>query len=100
MDKFEAPISETVHHPDRQEDDMAKQFKAFCVKQQTGYKELLRKLTDLGIFLEATNKRMSKGMKIVSPAVRVLKFDTSADETLRVEAILGTDENRDSSVQN
>ena len=78
----------------------AKQFKAFCVKQQTGYKELLRKLTDLGIFLEATNKRMSKGMKIVSPAVRVLKFDTSADETLRVEAILGTDENRDSSVQN
>jgi hypothetical protein len=77
----------------------AKQFKNFCVKQQTGYKELLRKLTDLGIFLEATNKRMSKGMKIVSPAVRVLKFDTSADETLRVEAILGTDENRDSSLQ-
>jgi len=77
----------------------AKQFKDFCVKQQSSYKELLRKLTDLEVFKEATNKRMSKGMKLVSPPVRVLKFDVSNNESLRVEAILGTDENRDSYVQ-
>ena len=77
----------------------AKQFKDFCVKQQIGYKELLKKLTDLQIFVEATNKRMSKGMKVVSPAVRVLKFDASNNEFLQVEAILGTNENRDGDVQ-
>ena len=77
----------------------AKQFKDFCVKQQIGYKELLKKLTDLQVFVEATNKRMSKGMKVVSPAVRVLKFDASNNEFLQVEAILGTNENRDGDVQ-
>ena len=77
----------------------AKQFKDFCVKQQIGYKELLKKLTDLQVFVEATNKRMSKGMKVVSPAVRVLKFDASNSEFLQVEAILGTNENRDGDVQ-
>ena len=77
----------------------AKQFKDFCVKQQIGYKELLKKLTDLQVFVEATNKRMSKGMKVVSPAVRVLKFDASNNEFLQVEAILGTDENRNGDVQ-
>jgi hypothetical protein len=77
----------------------AKQFKDFCVKQQIGYKELLKKLTDIQVFVEATNKRMSKGMKVVSPAVRVLKFDASNSEFLQVEAILGTNENRDGDVQ-
>ena len=77
----------------------AKQFKDFCVKQQIGYKELLKKLTDLQVFVEATNKRMSKGMKVVSPAVRVLKFDASNSEFLQVEAILGTNENRDGDIQ-
>ena len=42
---------------------------------------------------------MSKGMKVVSPAVRVLKFDASNNEFLQVEAILGTNENRDGDVQ-
>jgi hypothetical protein len=37
---------------------------------------------------------MSKGMKVVSPAVRVLKFDASAAEFLQMDAFVDTDENR------
>jgi hypothetical protein len=76
----------------------AKQFKDFCVERQIGYKELLKKLSDLTVFVEATNKRMAKGMKVVSPAVRVLKFDASNNEFLQVESILAENEDRDGDV--
>jgi hypothetical protein len=76
----------------------AKQFKEFCVKQQTNYKSLLKILTDQQVLIETTNKRMSKGMKLVSPAVRVLKFDASKSEYLQIDALIGSDENRDSVV--
>jgi len=76
----------------------AKKFKDFCVERQINYKGLLIKLGELKVFAEATNKRMAKGMKVVSPAVRVLKFDTANSEFLQMDAILGTDENRDSVV--
>jgi len=76
----------------------AKQFKDFCVKQQVNYKNLLKQLGDLEVFTEACNKRMSKGMKIVSPPIRTLKFDASKSEFLRIDVILGIDEDRDSLV--
>jgi hypothetical protein len=41
---------------------------------------------------------MSKGMKVVSPAVRVLKFDASSAEFLQMDAFVTPDENRDSNV--
>ena len=70
----------------------AKQFKEFCVKQQVNYKNLLKQLGDLEVFTEACNKRMSKGMKIVSPPMRTLKFDASKSEFLRIDVILGIGE--------
>jgi hypothetical protein len=73
----------------------AKQFKDFCVKQQINYKTTLKELGNAKIYLEGVNKRMSKGMKVVSPAVRVLKFDASATEFLQMDALVATDENRD-----
>ncbi len=73
----------------------AKQFKDFCVKQQINYKTTLKELGNAKIYLEGVNKRMSKGMKVVSPAVRVLKFDASATEFLQMDALVVTDENRD-----
>lgn len=76
----------------------AKQFKEFCIKQQVNYKTLLKELTDLKIFVETVNKRMSKGMKVASPAVRTLKFDASNSEFLRMDDMLGLNENRDSVV--
>jgi hypothetical protein len=72
----------------------AKQFKDFCVKQQINYKTTLKELGNAKIYLEGVNKRMSKGMKVVSPAVRVLKFDASAAEFLQMDAFVATDENR------
>jgi hypothetical protein len=73
----------------------AKQFKDFCVEQQINYKGILKDLHQVNVFTEAMNKRMSKGMKVVSPAVRVLKFDTASAEFLQIDALLPANENRD-----
>jgi len=71
----------------------AKAFKDFCVRQQINYKGVLKELQTSGIYTEALNKRMSKGMRVVSPAVRVLKFDASNSEFLQMDAHLpGTDD--------
>ena len=67
-------------------------FKNYCVKIQVNHKELLNKLKETGVYKETVNKRMAKGMKVVSPAVRVLMFDASTSEFLQIEP----HENRDS----
>ena len=77
----------------------AKQFKDFCVEQQINYKSVLKELETTNVFVEAMNKRMAKGMKVVSPAVRVLKFDTSTSEFIQMDAML-PNENRDSPLPN
>lgn len=77
----------------------AKQFKDFCVKQQINYKGTLRELHEANVFVEAMNKRMSKGMKVVSPAVRVLKFDASTSEFIQMDAMLPNNEDRNGDVQ-
>jgi hypothetical protein len=77
----------------------AKQFKDFCVKQQINYKVTLRELHQANVFVEAMNKRMSKGMKVVSPAVRVLKFDASTSEFIQMDAMLPNNEDRDGDIQ-
>jgi hypothetical protein len=76
----------------------AKHFKEFCIKQQINYKGTLKTLTDQQVLLETVNKRMSKGMKLVSPAVRTLKFDASKSEYLQIDALIASDEDRDSVV--
>ena len=73
----------------------AKQFKDFCVKQQINYKTTLKELGNAKIYVDGVNKRMSKGMKVVSPAVRVLKFDASSAEFLQMDTFAVTNENRD-----
>ena len=77
----------------------AKAFKDFCVRQQINYKGVLKELEQNSVFVEAMNKRMSKGMKVVSPAVRVLKFDASNAEFLQMDANLpSSDEDRSGNV--
>ena len=77
---------------------VAKQFKDYCVKHQLNYKSTLKKLEDAKVYKEALNKRMAKGMKIVSPAVRALKFDTSTSDFLHIDVLLSQNEDRDDSV--
>lgn len=77
----------------------AKAFKEFCVELQINYKGVLKELQQNNVFVEAMNKRMSKGMKVVSPAVRVLKFDASNSEFLQMDAgLVGSDEDRNGNV--
>jgi len=76
----------------------AKQFKDFCVKQQINYKNTMKDLTTAGIFMETVNKRMSKGMRVVSPPVRVLRFNAASSEFLQVDVLLSNNEDRDSLV--
>jgi hypothetical protein len=73
----------------------AKAFKDFCVERQINYKDLLKELKEANVFKEAVNKRMAKGMKVVSPAVRALMFDASQADFIHIDT---PDENRDSSL--
>ena len=75
----------------------AKAFKDYCVKFQIHYRDAIKQLTSEGVFIEAVNKRMSKGMKMVSPAVRALHFNTKNFDSL-VPLDTLTDENRDDHV--
>jgi hypothetical protein len=59
-------------------------FKSDCVATQANYKDTLVKLNKEGIFLKTENKRMSKGMKINSPAVHCLVFDCSKTQFIDI----------------
>ena len=60
----------------------AKAFKEYCVKYQIHYRDALKQLHNEGIFIDTINKRMSKGMKMNSPAVRALHFNTKNFDNL------------------
>jgi len=72
-----------------------KAFKRDCVESQINYKETLRQLEEKGIYLGAVTKRMSKGMKIVSPGVHALVFDASSPEFFDMTTIVGETDNED-----
>ena len=78
---------------------VAKRFKNYCVDAQINYKDLLNDLSTAEIYRDTVNKRMSKGMKMVSPPVRALVFDTSKSDFLQVDAYLDQNENRESTLQ-
>lgn len=66
----------------------AKAFKTDCVKFQVNYKDTLQQLEKKGIYLGTMNKRLSKGMKIVSPGVHTLIFDCSNTEFISMDNII------------
>jgi hypothetical protein len=77
-----------------------KPFRDYCVKRQINYKGILEAFKKTGVFLGATNKRLSKGMRIQAPAVRTLEFDTDHSDFVNVGGTLGVDDgDRDDSVQ-
>lgn len=70
----------------------ASHFKKYCVEKQVNYKSVLKILTEDRVLVETINKRMSKGMKIVSPPVRVLKLDAKDFELADLAGLNKTDE--------
>lgn len=77
-------------------------FREYCVERQVNYKSTLKDLEGKKIFLGALNKRLSKGMHMVSPAIRALEFDTSSEDFLSVDDYYkpAVDADRDSTLHN
>ena len=81
------------YEPDTQQMMLvANAFKRDCVKYQINYRDTLKELKDRGILLEATSKRISKGMKISSPPVQCIVLDGTHSEFLKMEEIVPGDE--------
>lgn len=71
-----------------------KQFKDFCLVKRLNYKDYLSQLEDEGIFVGVCNKRMSKGLDMQTPAVRVLQFNTAGFDSLQgIAELAGNKEN-------
>lgn len=73
----------------------AKQFKDFCLVKRLNYKDFLSQLEDEGIFVGVCNKRMSKGLDMQTPAVRVLQFNTGGFDGLQGIAELAGNKDND-----
>ena len=88
------------YEPDTQRMFIAVQpFRKYCVERQLNYKEFTKDLGLQGVLLGMSNKRLSKGMKVVSPAVRVMELDASKDDFLKMDDYLQvSDGDRDSQV--
>ena len=63
-----------------------KPFKSDCVKYQINYKDTLKELKDKGILVGMENKRLSKGMQLVTPPTYCMVLNTIHGEFLNVEA--------------
>ena len=70
----------------------AKAFKDDCVKYQTNYRDTLKRLGDSGIYMGTAVKRLSKGMKVASPAVYCLQLDCSTKDFISVDEFVKTDD--------
>lgn len=77
----------------------AKPFKNDCVKFQVNYKNTLQELQKKGIFTGTTNKRLSKGMKIVAPGVHCLVFDCANNDFLNMDNLVPADGSGESQLQ-
>lgn len=63
-------------------------IRRYCAERQIGYKDWLKQMGEKGVLVGVTNKRMSKGMKVVSPVVRAIELDASKDEFLRMDDMI------------
>lgn len=75
-------------------------FRKYCAMRQIGYRDFVDQLTKKGVLTAIANKRLSKGMRIVAPAVRAIELDTTKDEYLRMDDFVKAEHgDRNSSVQ-
>lgn len=60
-------------------------FRRWCVEHQTDMKELMSELQEKGVQIDMVNKRLSKGMKLNTPAVYALRIDASHPDFVDME---------------
>lgn len=78
------------------------QFRKDCVERQINYKDTIRELKEKGFLVGSPNKRMSKGMKITSPAVHTLQFNCQNAGFIDMDGLIVSelnDADRDDNVQ-
>ena len=75
----------------------SKAFRLDCVGRQVNYKDTMDELKRKKILVETTNKRMSKGMNIKTPAIRAICFDASHSEFMDVDGLFSDGEKTDAS---
>ena len=56
-------------------------------------------MKDVGVLADTVNKRLSKGMRISTPAVRTLMFDTTNFEAIQMDVMVAPDAYREHTVQ-
>lgn len=69
---------------------VSKAFKEDCVKYQINYKDTVAQLKSRGVLIGAGNKRMSKGMKLVTPGVHALTIDASNKDFFDMDNLVVT----------
>ena len=62
------------------------------MNSQTDYKTLIKELTATGACVGTDGKRLSKGMKISSPSVRCVEFDTAHPDFFDMDAFIAREE--------
>ena len=70
-------------------------LRAHCAERQISYKDWLKQIEKKDILVGVINKRMSKGMKIVAPAVRAVELDTTKDEFLKMDEYIASPDDAD-----
>ena len=74
-------------------------LRAYCVKLQINFRDLLAQLKEAGVYIDTVNKRMAKGLRMDTPAVRALLFDTTNFEALQMDSLVTQpDEDRERAV--
>lgn len=66
-------------------------FQNDCVKHQVNYRDTVKRLAAEGILLRNENKRLSKGMKISTPAVACLVLDGAKKDFLDMDSVTKTE---------
>lgn len=81
---------------------VAKRFRTDCVERQVNYKDVMKQLSDKGVFVGSAAKRITTGTKIKGPPVQVLEFNCNTPEFISLDDYIApekADADRGSSVQ-
>lgn len=72
-----------------------KHLREECVRTQINFKSFLADMKKSGAYIKADNKRLSKGMRVNTPSVYCIEFDTSVSDFLDVGSLIPEKEDAD-----
>lgn len=72
-----------------------KHFREECIRAQINFKEVISDFKKCGAYIDTSNKRLSKGMRITTPSVYCIEFDTSVSDFLDMDRFVPEAEDAD-----